>query len=77
MLNPLYFKFKRLGCWCCPKQPIEALRILFEDYPKLWEKLKEYEKTSPFRPNGFKLKDYENKWKHQTKLIKSKEGENK
>ncbi len=74
MLNPLYFKFKRLGCWCCPKQSQEALRILFEDYPKLWEKLKVYEKSSMFRP-GFKLKEFEDKWKNQSKLFVEDRGE--
>jgi len=69
LFNPLYNKFKRLGCWCCPKQNIRALRVLLEDYPKLWKKLKQYEKDSPveFRPN-FKLQGFENKWKNQRKL---------
>ena len=53
-------KFKRTGCWLCPKQSLHSLKILMMDYPKLWKKLKQYEKDSPqgFKPN-FKLKDFE------------------
>ena len=53
-------KFKRTGCWCCPKQNLQSLRILMTDYPKLWKKLKQYEKDSPrgFRPD-IKLEEFE------------------
>lgn len=56
-------KFKRTGCWLCPKQSLGSLKILMTDYPELWEKLKQYEKDSPhgFKPN-FKLKDFEEKY---------------
>ena len=67
--NPLYRKYKRLGCWLCPKQPTKDLRYIFENHPKLWQKLLRYEVDSPhgFKPN-LRLKDLENKWKYQTKL---------
>lgn len=54
LLNPLYEKFSRLGCWWCPKQSIKSLRVLYNDYPKLWEQLKKWDKDSPhsFRPNA-------------------------
>jgi len=53
-------KFKRTGCWLCPKQNLQSLKILMNDYPDLWKKLKQYEKDSPhgFKPN-FSLKDFE------------------
>lgn len=53
LLNPLYNKFKRIGCYLCPKQSIGSLRILFNDYPEKWSKLKQYEKDSPikFKPD--------------------------
>ena len=56
-------KFKRTGCWLCPKQNLKSLKILMDDYPKLWKKLKKYEKDSPngFKPN-FKLNDFETKF---------------
>ena len=62
-------KFKRTGCWLCPKQNLQSLRILYEDYPDLWNKLKQYEKDSPhgFKPY-FSLEEYENKLKQQIRL---------
>ena len=52
MLNPLYKKFKRLGCWCCPKQSKNSLDILKGDYPALWNILIQLEELSP---QGFKI----------------------
>jgi 3'-phosphoadenosine 5'-phosphosulfate sulfotransferase (PAPS reductase)/FAD synthetase len=54
LLNPLYAKFKRLGCWCCPKQNKESLEILKKDYPSLWNILLQLEKLSP---HGFNVKE--------------------
>ncbi|AJD29381.1 hypothetical protein FDE98_19735 [Clostridium sporogenes] len=53
LLNPLYYKFKRLGCWLCPKQGMNSLRILYKDYPESWEKLKIYQQHDykSFKPN--------------------------
>ena len=34
MLNPLYQKFRRLGCWFCVKQSLDSLRVLRRDYPE-------------------------------------------
>ena len=50
---PPYYElgFKRGGCWLCPKQPRTALYLMWKHYPKLWKKLKWYEKKSPW---GFK-----------------------
>jgi 3'-phosphoadenosine 5'-phosphosulfate sulfotransferase (PAPS reductase)/FAD synthetase len=77
LLNPLYKKFKRLGCWLCPKQSMSSLKSLYLYYPALWEKLKKYEKDSPqgFKPD-VKLKDLEIKWKNQTKLWPRSKGLN-
>ena len=35
--------FSRVSCWLCPLQPLNELRALWEHFPELWEKLKEYE----------------------------------
>jgi 3'-phosphoadenosine 5'-phosphosulfate sulfotransferase (PAPS reductase)/FAD synthetase len=69
LLPPLYKKFKRTGCWLCPKQSMDSLRILFRDYPDLWERLKKYESDSPhgFKP-GIKLINLETKWKSQVEI---------
>lgn len=59
LLNPLYRKgFTRLGCWTCPWQGKQDLKILKRDYPTLWNRLLQYEKDSPqgFKPD-FKLKN--------------------
>jgi len=62
-------RFRRTGCYLCPKQNKDSLRVLYQNYPKLWDKLKKYEKDSPqgFKPN-FKLNEIEKKWANQTKL---------
>lgn len=58
--HPLRFKFKRTGCWLCPKQSLDSLRSLHDNYPELWARLKKLEADSP---NGFKarlrLSDFE------------------
>lgn len=79
MLNPLYYKFKRLGCWMCTKQPLTALYSLYKYYPELWDTLKYYESLDwkPFRPDGYvseieeKFKKNPNKydiWREQIKF---------
>ena len=39
----LYEVFSRVSCWCCPLKSLKELRALYENYPELWEKLKEYQ----------------------------------
>lgn len=53
MMNPLYRKFKRLGCWFCVKQGLDSLRVLRRDYPEYWAMLLAWDKKSPrtFKPN--------------------------
>lgn len=53
MMNPLYKKFRRLGCWFCVKQNLDSLRILRRDYPQYWQMLLNWDKESPrtFKPN--------------------------
>ena len=66
--NKLYDRFDRLGCYLCPKQNIKSLTALYNHYPDLWEKLKEYERNSSneFKPN-FRLEKLENKLKGEDK----------
>ena len=35
----LYEKFSRVSCWCCPLQSLPELRVLYHDFPDLWQKL--------------------------------------
>lgn len=53
LAHPLYepeIGFKRLGCSICPYQSGEALEIIYNKYPKIWEYMLELEEKSP---NGF------------------------
>lgn len=43
LLHPLYQYFKRLGCWQCPNQGLDALRMLRHRWPEKWLKLREYQ----------------------------------
>jgi 3'-phosphoadenosine 5'-phosphosulfate sulfotransferase (PAPS reductase)/FAD synthetase len=51
MLNPLYDRFKRIGCWLCVYQRKDSLYNLYTHYPELWGQLLKYESDSP---HGFK-----------------------
>ena len=42
----LYEKFKRVSCWMCPLSRIGELRTLYNDFPELWQKLREMDKKS-------------------------------
>lgn len=68
MENPLYKKFKRTGCWFCPKQNQKSLKIIYDDYPELWNKLLELEPYSPvnFKPNKT-VKELTDKFKDEVK----------
>lgn len=35
----LYDLFNRVSCWCCPLKPLEELRTLRREFPKLWDEL--------------------------------------
>lgn len=49
LYNPLYDKFKRLGCWFCVKQSLDSLRTLRKAYPAFWNTLfKELKKKINF-----------------------------
>lgn len=44
--NGLYDKFSRVSCFCCPLQPLKELRVLYHNYPDLWEIMKQWDKTA-------------------------------
>lgn len=54
LLSPSYLQSKRSGCWFCPAQPVDQLRLLRLQHPALWEKLLEWDSVSPipFRHAG-------------------------
>jgi len=47
----LYKKVKRLSCWCCPLTNLTSLRMIYSDFPDIWQKLLDMDKKSclPFR----------------------------
>lgn len=44
--NGLYDRFKRVSCWLCPLQSLSELRKLWEFYPDLWAKLRQYDEMT-------------------------------
>ena len=64
--NGLYEKFDRVSCWACPLQPLKSLRVLYKDFPKLWEKLKEWDNKArrSFKPN-FSIEQLEERFKEE------------
>ncbi len=70
LVNPLYKRFSRLGCWWCPKQSIKSLKSLFIYYPTYWEKLKILERESPvgYKPN-IKLVDLEKRFLRELRQL--------
>lgn len=67
LYNPLYDRFKRTGCYLCPKQNLKALRTLRKYYPEQWKRMLELDKDSivTFRANGKTLHDLEEKFKKE------------
>lgn len=61
LLNPIYHRFGRSGCWTCPNQSKKALRLIYAYYPDLWQRLLQLERDSPwaFRTE-FELADLNN-----------------
>lgn len=49
----LYEKMHRVSCWCCPLSRIGELRVLYNEFPELWEELEEMDKKTfrKFRSN--------------------------
>lgn len=66
----LYEKFNRVSCWCCPLQRISELRILYNDFPELWQELKEMDKKSfrKFRAD-YTIDQLERRFKEQEKQL--------
>ena len=54
LLAPTYLQSRRSGCWFCPAQPVDQLRLLRKQHPALWSKLLEWDSVSPipFRHAG-------------------------
>lgn len=42
----LYESFVRASCWCCPFKRMDELRLLYRDFPFLWQQLEEMQNKS-------------------------------
>ena len=62
----LYTKFDRVSCWCCPLKSLKELRVLYKDFPYLWEKLKEWDNKTyrKFRAD-YSIEELEEKFKKE------------
>ena len=56
LLSPIYTSSMRGGCWFCPKQPTNQLRLLRKNYPELWALMLKWDDDSPvtFKP-GYRV----------------------
>lgn len=66
--NGLYKKFDRLSCWCCPLKSIKELKILYNDFPELWKKLKQWDNNTyrKFR-SDYSVQELEERFKKEIK----------
>lgn len=64
--NGLYEKFHRLSCWCCPLQRLGGLKIIYLEYPTLWNKLKYWQENTyrKFR-SRYTVQELEDKFKKE------------
>ena len=74
----LYEKFHRLSCWCCPLQSLKELKVLYNEFPELWNKLKEWDKNTyrQFRVD-YSVEDLERKFENESTNIKTIRSKNK
>lgn len=75
----LYEKFSRVSCWCCPLQSLKELRVLYRDFPELWEQLKTWDAMTwrPFKTNCSVIQleqrfDFEEEWLAEGKPLGTK-----
>ena len=58
-VSPTYLHSGRDGCWFCPCQGVDQLRRLYNDFPKLWQMMEDWDKDSDNRfQNQHTLSDY-------------------
>lgn len=64
LLSPIYTTATRGGCWFCPKQPAQQLRIVRAEHKNLWDMLLKWDKDSPisFKPDGHTVHDFDRRF---------------
>ena len=76
LLSPIYTSSERGGCWFCPKQPANQLRIVRTNYPELWDLMLKWDADSPvtFHADGRTVRDFDERFKLEDEgFIKSEE----
>lgn len=64
----LYEKFNRVSCWCCPLQRLGELKIIYNEYPELWEWIFWLDSRSERRfRSDYSVNDLELKFKKELK----------
>lgn len=71
LLAPNYKNSFRDGCWFCPKQPIEQLRLLRKNHRNLWDLMLKWDKDSPvpFKPDGHTVHDFDKRFQLEDELL--------
>lgn len=71
LLSPIYTNSSRGGCWFCPMQSLQQLRILRKNYPDLWSLLMKWDKDSPlsFHADGHTVHDFDKRFALEDKGI--------
>ena len=68
----LYEKFVRVSCYLCPLQRLGELKIIYNEFPELWEDMRRLDKFSwrKFR-SDYTLSELEQKFERENEQIKS------
>ena len=71
LLSPIYTTATRGGCWFCPNQGVEQLRLLRKNHPDLWALLMKWDVDSPvsFKPDGHTVHDFDKRFEAEEKGI--------
>ena len=64
LLSPIYTTATRGGCWFCPNQSVQQLRLLRRDYPEHWALMLKWDADSPFtfHADGHTVHDFETRF---------------
>lgn len=64
LLSPIYTSATRGGCWFCPNQTADQLRLLRRNYPDLWALMLKWDDDSPvtFKADGHTVHDFDRRF---------------
>ena len=71
LLSPIYTTSTRGGCWFCPNQGVNQLRILRKTYPEYWALMLKWDLDShiPFHADGHTVHDFEKRFALEDKGV--------